>query len=448
MKKRAIHLVKGVKSVTDFLSDAVDAFKDISFVDAIEKSLPWSKAVGEALPPVKFIAKIAEDLLKETDPEKLGLTACTLAYQNAVAIAFKQVGNPTGERQSIKEAKAQLRELERLEEIDMGTFSIKAPQQHEFYTQATMCLQVAAINVGYTKSQIDSVTEIVQENFRHSLTTLLSDGKTKEKFEPFTEYLELGGADEKRARKMLAQHANYQRWLFEQAPVLRVSPFALKHVYIETDCGQLKWQEINELQRAHESRINPFNEEQGGRQPLLETVLDLIGSKTLTEAIIIQGVAGAGKSSFTLKLCDELLKRKLHPIRVRIKDLSFDKHIKDALPKAVLFTDEDYPEPEPFAFDDLFLNDTIFAEHGIGQYEHICKYILILDGWDEISLSDEGFKKKVAQMLSQINDHYLKQKNPRIRVILTGRPSSDIGETHCLRDETRILTVRKLLRSN
>lgn len=448
MKKNAVHLVKGVKSVTDFLSDAVDAFKDVSFIDAIEKALPWAKVAGEAtaeaLPPLKFITKIADELLKETDPEKLGLTACTLAYQKAVEIAFKQIGNPTGERQSIKEAKDQLRELEHLEDIDMGTFSLETPQQHEFYTQATLCLQVAAIKVGYTQSQVDDVTELVQENFRHSLTKLLSDGDTKEKFEPFTEYLKLGGADEKRARKMLAQHANYQRWLFEQAPVLRISPFALKHVYIETDCGQLKWQEINEPQRSKENRINPFNEQHGGRQPLLQTVLDLIGSKTLTEAIIIQGVAGAGKSSFTLKLCDELLKRKLHPIRVRIKDLSFDKHIKDALPKAVLFSDEDYPEPEPFAFDNLFLDENIFKEHGIGQYEHICKYILILDGWDEISLSDEGFKKKVAQLLDQINDHYLKQKNPRIRVILTGRPSSDIGETKCLRDDTQILTIRKL----
>ncbi len=139
-----------------------------------------------------------------------------------------------------------------------------------------MCLQVAAIKVGYTQSQVDDVTLLVQDSFRHSLTKLLSDGATKEKFEPFTEYLKLGGADEKRARKMLAQHANYQRWLFERAPVLRVSPFALKHVYMETDCGQLKWEEINLPQRANENRINPFNEEHGGRQPLLQTVLDLM----------------------------------------------------------------------------------------------------------------------------------------------------------------------------
>ena len=449
MKKTAIRAVKGVKSVTDFLCDAVDAFKENSFVEAIGTALPWAKLAGEAaaevLPPLKFITKIAEELLKETDPEKLGFTACTLAYQKAVEIAFKQVGGPTGERQSIKEAKDQLRELEHLEDIDMGTFSLETPQWHEFYTQATLSLQVAAIKVGYTQNQVDTITELVQENFRHSLTKLLSDGHTSEKFEPFTEYLKLGGADEKQARKLLAQHANYQRWLFEQAPVLRVSPFALKHVYIETDCGHLKWQDINESTRASANRINPFDEESGGRHPLLETVLGLIGSKTLTEAIIIQGIAGAGKSSFTLKLCDELLRRRLHPIRIRIKDLSFDKHIKDALPKAVLFGDEDYPEPEPFPFDNLFLNDSIFTEPGVGQYEHICKYILILDGWDEISLSDEGFKKKVAQILNQINDHYLKQKKPRIRVVLTGRPSSDIGETQCLRDETSILTIRRLL---
>jgi hypothetical protein len=448
VREKATHLVKGVKSVTEFLSDAVEAFKDLGFVEAVGSALPWAKVAGaataEALPPLKFFAKIAEELLKETDPEKLGLTACTLAYQKAVEAAFKQTGGPAGERQSIAEAKAQLSELANLEEIDMGTFSVESPQQHEFYTQATLCLQVAALKVGYTQSQVDDLTGLVKDNFRHSLTRILSDGNTKDKFAPFAEYLKLGGSDEKRSRKLLARHANYQRWLFERAPVLRVSPFALKHVYIDTDCGRLKWEEINQPQRAQGNRVNPFADEHGGRRPLIDTVLELIGSKTLGEAIVVQGIAGAGKSSFTLQLCDELLKRRLHPVRVRIKDLSFDKHIKDALPRAVHFGDEDYPEPEPYAFDHLFLNDSIFKEAGVGAYEHVCKYVLILDGWDEISLSDEGFKNKAARMLDQLNEHYLRQKNPRVRVILTGRPSTDLGDTRCLRDETPILTVRKL----
>lgn len=448
MREKTTHLVEGVKSVTEFLSDAVDAFKDLGFVEAVASALPWAKVAGgaaaEALPPLKFFTKIAEELLKETDPEKLGLTACTLAYQKAVETAFRRTGGPAGERQSLAEAKEQLKELANLEEIDMGTFTVEAPQQHEFYTQATLCLQVAALKVGYTQTQVDDLTALVKDNFRHSLTKLLSDGGTREQFAPFTEYLKLGGSEEKRSRKLLARHANYQRWLFERAPVLRVSPFALKHVYIDTDCGRLKWGEINQPQRAQGNRVNPFAEEHGGRRPLLDTVLELIGSKTLGEAIVVQGIAGAGKSSFTLQLCDELLKRRLHPVRVRIKDLSFDKHIKDALPRAVHFGDEDYPEAEPYAFDNLFLNDQIFKEAGVGQYGHVCKYVLILDGWDEISLSDEGFKNKAARMLDQINEHYLKQKNPRVRVILTGRPSSDLGDTKCLRDETPILTIRKL----
>lgn len=448
MRERATHLVEGVKSVTEFLSDAVDAFKDLGFVEAVESALPWAKVAGgataEALPPLKFFTTIAEQLLKETDPEKLGLTACTLAYQKAVETAFRRLGGPAGARQSLAEAKEQLRELANLKEIDMGTFSLESPTQHDFYEQATLCLQVAALKVGYTPTQVDGLTELVKDDFRHSLTKLLSDGSTREQFAPFADYLKLGGSDEKRSRKLLARHANYQRWLFERAPVLRVSPFALKHVYIDTDCGRLKWEEINQPQRAQGNRVNPFAEEHGGRRPLLDTVFELIGSKTLSEALVVQGIAGAGKSSFTLQLCDELLKRRLHPIRVRIKDLSFDKHIKDALPRAVHFGDEDYPEAEPYAFDNLFLNDQIFKETGVGKYAHVCKYVLILDGWDEISLSDEGFKNKAARMLDQLNEHYLKQKNPRVRVILTGRPSSDLGDTKCLRDETPILTIRKL----
>src|SRR5690242_3420904 len=87
-KRRAGRLIKGVKSVTDFFGDAVEGFKDTAFVAAIAKAAAWAGIVGEAaaevLPPLKFFAKIADELTKETDPEKLGLTACTIAYQRAV----------------------------------------------------------------------------------------------------------------------------------------------------------------------------------------------------------------------------------------------------------------------------------------------------------------------------------------------------------------------------
>jgi hypothetical protein len=450
-KRKAGRLVKGVKSITEFFSDAIEGFKDTGFPSAIEKVMPWAGVVGEAaaevLPPLAFFVKIAEELTKETDPEKLGLTACTIAYQRAVEKAFKAESAPTDEKHAIAEARAQLDLLPACEDVDISTFSLKNPLQHEFVELANLHLQTVAIKVGYTESQVDKITAQVQETFQHCLALLLADGKTAEKFAPFKTYLELGGGEERQARKALAAHANYQRWLYEEAPVLGRSPFALKHVYIETECGKLTWGQIKPDPRSAAPRLNPFSEAHGGRQPLIETVLDLIGSPELKEAIVVQGMAGAGKSSFTLKLCDELLKRHLHPIRVRIKDLSFDTHIKDALSNAVLFGDENYSETVP-PVSNLFLDYSILGERGVGEYQHVCKYVFIFDGWDEISLSDRGFQQKVAQMLDQINGHFLSQNaqrgKPRVRVILTGRPTSDIGETNNLREQTPILSIRRL----
>ena len=450
-KRKARRLVKGVKSISEFFGDAVEAFKGTGFPAAIEKAAPWAGVLGdaaaEALPPLKFFTKLAEELTKETDPEKLGLTACTIAYQRAVENAFKTESAPTDEKHAIAEARAQLDLLPSCEEVDIGTFSLAKSLQHEFVELANLHLQTVAIKVGYTESQVDRITARVQETFQHCLTLLLADSKTAEKFAPFKSYLELGGGEERQTRKALAAHANYQRWLYEEAPVLGRSPFALKHVYIETECGKLTWSEIKPDPRSNAPRLNPFSEEHGGREPLMATVLNLIASPDLKEAIVVQGMAGAGKSSFTLKLCDELLKRQLHPIRVRIKDLSFDTHIKDALPNAVLFGDEDYTEATP-PVSNLFLDHSILTEKGVGPYRHLCKYVFIFDGWDEISLSDRGFQQKVAQMLDQINGYFLSQNaqkgNPRVRVILTGRPTSDIGETNCLREQTPILSIRRL----
>lgn len=68
MREKATHLVEGVKSVTEFLSDAVDAFKDLGFVEAIASALPWAKVAGGtaagALPPLKFFTRIAAEVLR------------------------------------------------------------------------------------------------------------------------------------------------------------------------------------------------------------------------------------------------------------------------------------------------------------------------------------------------------------------------------------------------
>jgi hypothetical protein len=242
----------------------------------------------------------------------------------------------------------------------------------------------------------------------------------------------------------LQQHLNYQRWLFEEAPVLGKSPFALQHVYVDTECGKLTWGEIVSRKKLRaepgwpreEFVADPFSESFGGRHPLLETVMELVAQPE-REPIIIQGVAGAGKSSFTLRLCQELRANYLRPIWVRVKDLDLTRHIEEALPAAVRLADElGRPTPAIPRPDNLFSGGNLFAERGLGRFDKISRYVLILDAWDEISVSGEGFQQRVSRMLEQVRRTYLENRNPPLRVVMTGRPAREVTESTFLRDRT------------
>lgn len=48
-ERRSLEKTVGrVRSVSEFLSDAVDAVKDLDFVEAVQKASPWAEAVGRA----------------------------------------------------------------------------------------------------------------------------------------------------------------------------------------------------------------------------------------------------------------------------------------------------------------------------------------------------------------------------------------------------------------
>jgi hypothetical protein len=75
----------------------------------------------------------------------------------------------------------------------------------------------------------------------------------------------------------------------------------------------------------------------------------------------------------------------------------------------------------------------------------ISPFVLIFDGWDEISLSAaEGFQERVARLLDLIQSCLLQQSRNTVRVVLTGRPSEVIAKANFLRPNTPILTIRPL----
>ncbi|HXO40343.1 MAG TPA: pentapeptide repeat-containing protein [Thermoanaerobaculia bacterium] len=352
--------------------------------------------------------------------------------------------------------------------FDLEHFTFGDAFLHPFVRDCDRLLEAYAAAAGYSVEQRRSLQNEVHQRFVSNLKTLLSHGETREKFAALRDRMSLGTGDAA-VLGALADHAEYQRWLFEEQPVFGQEPFTLAQVYQETDCGVLTWGEVRgdrpggvagaEIRIGREP-VDPFSERCGGRRPLGQTVLELMGDAAFRDAIVIQGVAGAGKSAFTLWLCAELVRRGLRPIRVLLRDVQLDRGLSpsEALTRGIRLEGESddgprigYSPPE-----DLLARATFHDSLRFGNAD-ICPYVLILDGWDEISISvSEGFRIRVGRILESIRNLYVDRPGAPIRVILTGRPSADVtggseagsaGSTF-LKKGTPVLTVRPLRPEN
>jgi len=460
-KSRLGGLLGKIKSVGEFLADAGKAFKGTQLIEVVKEALPWAEAAGEALsetiPPVKFLATFFSKLTEVKDPATLALFACTLAYQRSVEQALTALEAPIAKKKAISEGV--LTDLRQRDsgEMDFRRLSFGDALQHPFIHDADSKLTDWANAVGYGPDQQRLLINEIHQRFVSNLKTILSHGDTRQRFAPLAAWMSLGTGDAA-AYEALADHAEYQRWLFEEQPVFGQEPFALTDIYVDTECGSLSWGAIRDGMEpgpedppGQRKRVDPFSEEFGSRQPLSQTVLELLGNPKLKDAVVIQGVAGAGKSAFTLWLCSELVRQGLRPIRVLLRDLRLEKErpVAESLMEAVRITDEKhrpdglpYPRPE-----DLFLKQSIFRQRVCFGKAWICPYVLILDGWDEISVSvTEGFKQRVGRMLERLRSEFLHDRDEplRMRVILTGRPSEAVTDSTFLYKETPILTIRPL----
>jgi hypothetical protein len=448
-----------LKKIHGTLSDFLDLVKDSGAADGLKSFAPWAKDIteagGETFAVVKFVLNLIEKRKSHLDPLSLGHIALTTAYQWAADKAIREIQLPEATDKSaeaMKEAHEFFKSMEPTEDVDLSTFSLEFRLDHPFIKKSETYLEAALRVAGFSDDSILKITERTRDYFNEKLDILLSQTETRDKFQPFRDYSKLG-ATERQAHVALIAHAEYQRWLFQKYPVLGKAPFALGDAFIEPECGVLEWgkikKDLDAEQGINEEKFDPFLESYGGRHLLLDTVMDLIANPKFTDAIIIQGIAGTGKSSFTLKLCDELIANELRPIRIRLRDLDLSGPVSESLPAAVKFKDEEgyCPFLPPSRPDDLFLGNKIFKETKLFRGAEICRYVLILDGWDEITMGvTEGFKIRVDKMLEQIRSQYLTNRDIPIRVILTGRPTGDVINTHnpFLHNATRILTIRHL----
>jgi hypothetical protein len=451
-----------VKTVSEYLGKASKYLKEgKDLAKSLIESAPWIKdmaeAAGAATPIVGVAVKLAEKWLEQTHPYELGAVACTLAYQDAAREAVEQVWtSAVGYQDAMKiddRVAERIRSLPPAEEADLSSFSRDTALQHAFVRRADDILGELTRAAGLDEEQRTQVFNITHERFIRKLDLLLSDKKTAPKFAPFKEWTEMDSGRQA-ALAALQIHAKYQRDQYLSEPLFKREPYALQHIYVSTECGKLAWGEIRGTRDARRGedlarpaeRCDPFSEYHGGRHNLLDTVMGYITDRNFKEPIVIQGVAGAGKSSFTLRLCAELWAKGWRPLRIRLKRLRLSSSLIDALNEAVELAEEDRLADLPIARPkDLLLGGEIFRTPYGGDHS-LCRYVLILDGWDELDLSDSRpFREKVGEMLREVRRVFLDpQRTPRVRVIVTGRPSPDVVESKFLNDDTPVLTMRSI----
>jgi uncharacterized protein YjbI with pentapeptide repeats len=446
--------VAKLKSITTFLNDAVEGLKNVPFTRAVAAASPWLQAVGgsiaAAVPPIKFALTLFEKLTAIPDPNELAELAFTLSYEHALAQAVEIVGEPRKLAGTAAEVRKRLRELEGAipnNARDFSRISYDDLLLHPFVTWADSIVEEVLREVGYDDVQRRESLNELHPRFVTHFKTLISHGDTRTKFAPLRERLD-AGTSEASSTAALLEHAQYQRALFEERPVFGKEVFALRHVYIDTECGVLPWGKIRDSSEPNARGLDPFQEQNGGRHRLAAKVIDLLSDPKFNDAIVIQGIAGSGKSAFTLWLAAELNRLGLRPIRILLRDVRLDRTrpVAEALSEAIRYDDESrrgmpsYPRP-----DDAFSGGAIFKERVRFGQATICPYVLILDGWDEISISvSEGFKVRLDRMLEQLRSEFLLPRDVRVRVVLTGRPSADVASSSFLRKATPVLTVRPL----
>lgn len=445
-ERRNEQAVSRLSTISEFLGTLIDSLKGLNVTEQIGEAATWAGAIGDALqdaiPPLKGLATLLKRLTQKNDPEEVGFIACSRAFESAIAHALARVGPPTEPKAWTEAMRSGLDALVPSAELRFSDFSFDAVDTHPFVCEALKLLDGFAELIGYSESDRRVIQTHAARRFSAALKSILSDRKTEEQFRPFAERIALG-ADQQTSALRLDEHAEFLRSQFRDRQVLDYEPFALSDVYVEPQCSEFTW---GTLRHQH---LDPFDERSVERSEILERVIEKLGDPTFEDAIVVQGVAGAGKSAFTLRLCMRLLDEGLQPVRIRLRDLNLDRHVREALPAALRLPLSDRIEGRtaPATTGDLFRQGRIF-ERGV-QFGKatIAPVVLILDGWDELSVTATvPFKERLELFLEQLRAEYLGEgRHPLVRVILTGRPSLAFSESRFLRDTTVILTLLPFL---
>jgi hypothetical protein len=234
LKKGTEVLVKGTEKIgtaTEFLVNVagkMSASDSPSFFDAIETAVPWientTEVIGDALPPVKAVLKVIEFLTKETDPRALGLLAFSLAYQSALVDSIQAIKtDPANEKVTTGKidkkllGSARAASQDSLQEFD--NFRLESCFRHPLLIRTDAALDNLANASGWPDNLRRKLLEGLHARFAPAFRMIISDGRTKDKFDSLFRFMNIGPVDTN-SFTAIERHINYQIWRFNEAPVL------------------------------------------------------------------------------------------------------------------------------------------------------------------------------------------------------------------------------------
>jgi hypothetical protein len=240
-------------------------------------------------------------------------------------------------------------------------------------------------------------------------------------------FLSSMGFVKKSVEEALQSHRTEILSRYFEEPVWSQPGLTLDKSYVDLECGSLTWGDITEsIRRGGGSELNPWDESSAPRTNLLAATLGWLQKENLQEFLVIEGSPGSGKSSFTIRLSVKLVEQGYQPIRVRLRDLG--KKADD--------------EPIAEIAKKILQVDPAELEYALEHNQ--TKAVLILDGWDELTLlPDQNLNNRVGTFLESIRNAVLDRWKGRIPVILTGRPTKAVTTARNMTENTRILTINR-----
>lgn len=412
-----------VKRVSEYLSDVATMLSAKPVLEAFALSDPFTDVVVEAAKGsftwVRFATKVYDNL-KGRDAEQMLGVLCHSAYIAAVDAHVKPLllardirPKPPGRSPTDSDVRFEY-------------FTFESAHRHAFTRQAEDALVRFLQDVGIEEATVRDTVAATTRTFISNIRRILADRRFADRFGEAASLLGVGGK-ELRAYAALEEIAAAQIAEFTDRPMAADEPFGLAEIFVEPIAAYLPWGEV----------FSSTPSSKPPAVPLTEALLDRMARPETDDFILVQGPAGAGKSAFTLRLCQRLQEEGLRALRIRLRDVDPSLAVETALEDAL---GRRHPGLRTRG---VFLDGEIFEESTVWRGKRMSRFVLILDGWDELSVGTErSFAKSIDRMLSAVSRKYAGREVP-VHVIVTGRPTQAMFISQSLRRSTPVFDLEQ-----